>query len=142
MLLANIGLALTASVVVAGGYVYHQGMVRVDQDDLHGKHVHVWVPAAIVPVALHVVPRNKLQEAAAHAAPFLPALRAATKGLESYPNVELVDVRNGKDHVSVRMVDGKLLISADQEDNRVRVTCPLGVLQSVSETLAENAPGI
>jgi hypothetical protein len=142
MLLAKIGLALAASTVVAGGYVYHQGMVRVDQDDLQGKHVHVWIPAVIVPVALQVVPRYRLQEAAAHAAPFLPALRAATKGLERYPNVELVDVRSGSDHVSVRMVDGKLLISADQEDNRVRVTCPLGVLQSVSETLAENAPGI
>jgi hypothetical protein len=142
MLLAKIGLALATSSVVAGAYVYHQGMVRVDQDDLRGKHVHVWIPAAIVPLAMHVVPRHTLQEAAAQAAPWLPALRAATKGLERYPNVELVDVRNGSDHVSVRTLDGTLLISADQSDNRVRVSCPIALLQSISETLADNAPGI
>jgi hypothetical protein len=142
MLIAKIGLALATSSVVAGAYVCHQGMVRVDQDDLYGKHVHVWIPAAIVPVAMHVVPKQKLQEVAAQAGPWLPALRALTKGLEKYPNVELADIRNSHDHVSIRTENGTLLISADESDNRVRVSCPIGILQSVSETLADNAPGI
>jgi hypothetical protein len=142
VLFAKITLALTASAVVAAGYVCHQGVLRVEQDDFHGKHVNIWIPAAIVPVAMHVVPKRKLQEAAAQAAPWLPALHAFTKGLEKYPNVELADIRESQDHVSIRTHDRTLLISADQSDNRVRVSCPLGLLQSVSETLADNAPGI
>jgi hypothetical protein len=142
MLVAKIAFALTASAVVAGTYVCHQGFVRVDQDDFQGNHVHVWIPAVIVPVAMRVVPKRELQEAAAQAAPWLPALRAFTKGLEKYPTVELVDVRDSSDHISIRTQDGTLLISADRPGKRVRVTCPLGLLQSVSETLAANAPGI
>ena len=142
LLLAKVGLGFTAGLAVAGGYVCHQGVLRVDQDDLHGSHLHLWIPSVAVPVALHLVPKHKLEEAAAQAGPWQPALRTFTKELEKYPDVELVDVRDSRDHVSIRVQNGKLFISADEPGNRVRVSCPLELLQSVSAALESNAPAI
>jgi hypothetical protein len=56
MLLAKLALGLCGTVAVAGAYTFHEGVMRVDEDHFDGRHVHVWLPAAIVPMALHVVP--------------------------------------------------------------------------------------
>jgi prephenate dehydrogenase len=66
-----------------------------------------------------------------------------TKELEKYPNVELVDVTNARDHVRVAMVDGKLRIDAVSGDGDVvHLSVPARVLQDVVDELEENAPGV
>jgi hypothetical protein len=86
MLLAKIALGLCGTVAAAGAYTFHEGVMRVDEDHFDGRHVHVWVPVAIVPMALHVVPSHHLSRAAAQAGPWLPTLRALTKELRKYPD--------------------------------------------------------
>jgi hypothetical protein len=140
MLLAKLALGFGGTLVLAGAYAFHDGVMRVDEDHVNGRHVHVWVPAAVVPVALRVVPRHTLEHAAERAGPWLPTLRALTKELKKYPEAELVDVRDAKEHVRVRMHGGKLLIDVDGRDDQVHVACPLAMIEDVSRELEANAP--
>jgi hypothetical protein len=144
MLLANLALGVVGTVVLAGAYTFHDGIMRVDEDHGDGRHVHVWVPAAIVPMAMHVIPRQHMEHAAEQARPWLPTLRALTKELEKYPNAEFVDVRDGSEnnHVRVRTSNGKLLIDVDEPGEHVHVACPLAMMRDVANELEANAPGV
>jgi hypothetical protein len=144
MLLANLALGVGATIVLAGVYTFHDGVMRVDADNSNGRHVRVWVPAAVVPMAMHVVPRRNMEHAAQQVRPWLPTLRALTKELEKYPNAEFVDVRDndGDQHVRISTRNGKLLIDVDQPDEHVHVACPLAVMRDVANELEANAPGV
>jgi hypothetical protein len=142
MLFAKVALGCCATIVLAATYTFHEGVLRVDEEHPGGRHVHVWVPAAIVPMALHVVPRHRIEDATARARPWLPTLRALTKELERYPEAEFVDVRDGNQHVHVRTHNGKLLIDVTEPGEDVHVVCPLAMIEDVSEQLAKDASGV
>jgi hypothetical protein len=144
MLLANLALGVGATIVFAGAYTMRDGVMRVEVDDHDRRHVHVWVPAAIVPMAMHVVPRRNLEQAAEQARPWLPTLRALTKELEKYPNAEFVDVREDDEnqHVRISTHNGKLLIDVDAPDEHVHVACPLTMMLDAANELEDNAPGV
>jgi hypothetical protein len=144
MLLANLALGLSATIVLAGAYTMHDGVMRVDEDHGSGRHVHVWVPAAIVPMALHVVPKNQLEQAAEQARPWLPTLLALTKELKKYPDAVFVDVRDAgaNEHVRISTHNGRLLIDVDQPDEHVHVACPLAMMRDIAYELEASAPGV
>ncbi len=141
MLLAKLALCLCGTIFVAGAYTFHEGVMRVDEDNYHGRHVHVWVPAAIVPMAMHVVPSRHFEHAVAQAGPWLPTLRALTKELKKYPETELVDVEDGKQHVRIRTHQGKLLIDVTEPGENVHVACPLAMIEDVASELEAKSPG-
>ena len=116
----------------------------MDEQHENARPVHVWVPAAIVPMAMHFVPRHHLEHAAEQIRPWLPTLRALTKELEKYPDAEFVDVRQGHagEHVQIRTHDGKLLIDVDEPGEQVHVACPLAMMRDVANELESNAPGV
>jgi len=142
MLFAKIALGVCGTIVLAGAYTFREGILRVDEDHADGRHVHVWVPAAMVPMALHVIPRHRLQHVAAEARPWLPAFRALTKELEKYPDVELVEVRDANQHVRIRTHNGKLLIDVTEPGENVHVVCPLVMMEDVSQELANDVSGV
>jgi len=142
MLLAKLALGFGGTLFLAGAYTFHDGVMRVDEDHVNGRHVHVWVPAAVVPLAMHMVPKRHIERAAEQAGPWLPTLRALTKELKKYPEAELVNVRNSKETVHVRTHNGKLLIDVVGPEERVHVGCPLAVIEDVSSLLEANAPTI
>jgi hypothetical protein len=144
LILAKAALGLGATMAMTGAYVFHEGVIRVDVDEHRagGSHVHFWVPATIVSVGMHFMPKNQLNHTTAEVRPLLPALREIAKELEKYPNVELVDVTNARDHVRVAMVDGKLRIDAVSADGDVvHLSVPAQVLRDVADELEERAPG-
>jgi hypothetical protein len=145
LILAKAVLGLGATMAMAGMYVFHEGVIRVDVDEQRagGSHVHFWVPATVVCVGMHFVPEHELNRTTEEARPFLPVLREVVKELEKYPNVELVDVTDALDHVRVAMVDGKLRIDAVSGDGDVvHVSVPARVLRDVADELEEKAPGV
>lgn len=144
LLLAKAALGLGAFVAVAGAYVFHEGVIRVDVDESRGDchHVHVWVPATVVPVALHVVPRQQLERAADRARPFLPLLREVAKELRKYPNAELVDVRDSEEHVHVSVRDAHLYIDTVSDGNNIHVTLPVETISDIADRLESVAPGV
>ena len=55
MLLAKAALGVGATLALATAYTFREGVIRVDVDEYRagGSHVHFWVPAAAVPMAMH-----------------------------------------------------------------------------------------
>jgi hypothetical protein len=142
MVLAKVALGFCGTVALAGGYIFHQGVLRVDEDRGDGRHVHFWVPAAAVPIAMHAVPKHYLSNAAEHAGPWMPTLRAFTKALRNYPEAELVEVRDSDQHVRIRTHQGKLFIDVDGRDENVHVVCPLATVEDVAAQLEDIAPTV
>src|SRR6266852_1987487 len=134
MLLAKLALGFCGTVAVAGAYTFHEGVMRVDEDS-NGRHVHVWFPAAIVPMAMYVVPSRHLEPVAAQAGPWMPTLRALTKELKKYPEAELVEVEDANEHVRVRTHQGKLLIDVTEPSKAVHVACPLVMMEDIAREL-------
>ncbi|HTA59083.1 MAG TPA: hypothetical protein VK805_13050 [Candidatus Baltobacteraceae bacterium] len=145
LILAKAALGLGATMAMAGAYVFHEGVIRVDVDERRagGSHVHFWVPATVVSVGMHLAPKDRLNHVTEEARPFLPVLREVSKELDKYPNVELVDVADARDRVRVAMVEGKLQIDAVSGDGDVvHVSLPARVLCDVADELEEKAPGV
>src|ERR1700682_1337401 len=157
MLLAKLALGFCGTVAVAGAYTLREGVMRVDEDHMDGRHVHVWVPAAIVPMAMHVIPSRHFKHAAApvvtrdtpaplfkppppQAGPWLPTLRALTKELKKYPEAELVEVKDANQHVRIRTHQGKLLIDVTEPGETVHLACPLAMIEDVTRELEAKSP--
>jgi hypothetical protein len=142
MLLAKLALGFGGTILLAGAYTFHDGILQVDTEPAGSRHVHVWAPAAIVPIALHVLPNDRIGQVAERMDPWLPTLRALTKELRKYPEAEFVDLRDRGNNVRVRMHRGKLTIDVDEPGERVHVACPLAMIEDVSSELAGRAPAI
>ena len=144
ILLAKAALGLEATMAVAGAYVFHEGVIRVDFDENRagGSHVHFWVPATAVSASLRLAPRHCLEDSATKARPFLPLLREISKELEKYPNAEFVEMQDLSGRVRVAMVNGKLEIDAVGDDQVVHVRVPGETIRNVADRLEDAAPGI
>jgi hypothetical protein len=137
ILAAKVALAFTGTIAAAGMYTFHDGIAQVQVDDHHGTHVHIWAPAAIVPIALHVVPKRELRKFPHDAQQAIPTLRVLAKELEKYPNSEFVEVRDSETHVRVRTIGSKVVVDVVDPENNVHVACPLAMLQDMVDALGD-----
>jgi hypothetical protein len=142
ILLGKIALGLGGTLVLAGAYTFREGVIRVDVDESRykGSHVHFWVPAAAVPMTLHFVPRKYFRDAAEQISPWMPTIHAATKELNKFPNVDLVEVQDTSTHVQIRTHNGKLLIDVDDPDQKVHLVCPVETMEEFTSELVSYAP--
>jgi hypothetical protein len=143
LLLAKAALGLGGTVVLAGAYTMREGVIRIDVDEFRsgGSHVHMWVPAAAVPMAMHLVPDKHWRHATDHAREAMPILHALVKELKKYPDAEFVQVDDGDQHVRMRTVGGRLQIDVDAPDQKVHVLCPLSTIEDVTIQLEEHGSG-
>jgi hypothetical protein len=143
MLLAKAALGLGGTLVLVGAYTMREGVIRVDVDEFRsgGSHVHMWVPAAAVPMAMHFVPSKQMRCASEQAREALPMLHAVVKELKKYPDTQFVEIEDSDQHVRIRTRQGKLQIDVDAPDQKVHVLCPLSTIEDVTSQLEEHAPG-
>src|SRR5467141_1950991 len=143
MLLAKAALGLGGTLVLAGAYAMREGVIRVDVDEYHsgGSHVHMWVPAAAVSMAMHFVPSKHMRRASEQAREALPVLHAIIKELRKYPDADFVEVVDHDQHVRMRTHGGKLQIDVEAPHEKVHVLCPLSAIEDVTSQLEEYAPG-
>lgn len=137
MLLAKVALGVSGTLAMAGAYTFHEGVIRVDVDQrcADGDHIHFWVPATVVPLALHLAPSKDMDRVAQQAAQFMPMLRTLTKELEKYPDVKFVEVDEPGQHVEIQTHNGKLQIDVHDGEDNVHVLCPLATLRDVADQL-------
>jgi hypothetical protein len=144
VLLAKAALGLGGTLLLAGAYTMREGVIRVDVDEYRsgGSHVHMWVPAAAVPMALHFVPEKEIQHACEQARKAMPILHALVKELKQYPEADFVEVddHNEHEHVRVGTHGGKLQIDVEAPDEKVHVLCPLSTIEDVTVQLEERSP--
>jgi hypothetical protein len=139
LILAKVGLGITGALALTAGYTLHEGMVRVSVDEhrANGDHVHLFVPAALIPVAMRLAPRDAMQDAARQAGPWLPTIESIAKELRKFPDAELVEVRDANEHVVIHTQNGNLLIDVESPNETVHVACPLATIEHISEEISD-----
>jgi hypothetical protein len=144
MILAKLALGFASTMVFATVYTFREGTIRIDVDEHRegGAHVHFWVPAAAVPMAMHFVPKEHLREACSKTSEFLPLIQIVTKELRRYPDTTFVEVKDGNDHVRVGTVGTKLKIDVVNSEENVHIAVPLSTVNDVAAQLASSAPGL
>src|SRR5260370_5810209 len=132
--LAKAALGISGPLFLAGAYRFREGVIRVEVDEYcaGGSHVHLWVPAAAVPMAMHFVPKHHLREAAMQAREFLPTAHAIVKELKKFPDADLIEVVNGRQHGQIPTHQGKLQIDVNEPGQTVHLLCPLATLDDLT----------
>jgi hypothetical protein len=144
MWLAKLGLGLGGTIVLATGYSFHEGVIRVSVDEhrANGKHLHLVVPAALVPIGVRLAPQHAMEDAARQAGPWLPTVRLIAKELRKLPDAELVEVRGTDEHVRIHTQDGKLLVDVESPRETVHIACPLATVEHISEGILARRPRV
>jgi len=127
-----------AGLVAVGGLVYNAGAVRISVNEKHpgGDSFRIIAPAAIVPLALALVPdRIMKREMPPEARAALPALKIAAEELRNLPDGPLVEVHGPGEDVIIALRDGTLAIDVETDDEEVHVQIPLGVVESAAAHL-------
>ena len=142
MLLAKAALGLGGTLFLAGAYTMREGLIRIDVDEFRsgGSHVHMWVPAAAVPMAMHFVPSKHMRHASQQAREALPILHVFVKELKKYPDADFVEIDDNNQHVRMRTHGGKLQIDVDARDEKIHVLCPLSTIEDVTSQIEEHGP--
>ena len=142
MILAKLSHGAASTLMIAGVYTFREGTIRVDVDEHRegGAHVHVWAPAAVVPMALHFVPDDKIREATEHVNEWAPLVRIAAKELRKYRDTTFVEVEDGEDHVKVSTVGAKIQVDVTNPQENVHVTVPLAMVEDVIAQIAARQP--
>ena len=143
ILLAKVAIGFGTTLAVAGAYTFRQGVIRVDVDEFRqgGSHVHMWVPAAAVPMALHFVPKHHLNHASTEACEAMPVVRAMFHELRNYPNTVFVEVTEGdQQHVRVATEHGALAIDVTEKgEEDVHLRVPISTVEDVFAQLEKAA---
>ena len=144
LFLAKAAMGASAAMALAGAWVFHEGVIRVDVDEAcaGGSHVHLWVPVTPVSAGLRLTPRRYLCQAADRSRDYLPLLREIAKELQKYPNAELLDLRDSSDHVHVSVQNGKLYLDAVSDNENIHVSCPTVTLEDLADRLEDAATGV
>jgi len=133
---------MAGAVVLAGAYLIHEGAirVRVDEQGAKGNHLHLFVPAGLVPAGMMFVPEAKLREVTAEARPWLPAVQAASGELARYADCDLVEVRDADEHVYIAKRGALLIIDVHSPQETVHISFPLKMLEKVAQRLGALGP--
>lgn len=123
-------------------YTFRQGVLRIDVDEshAHGSHIHLWLPAAAVPMAMHLIPSHHFKHIDDHAWQCMPLVHSVAKELQKYPEAEFVEGQDGPQHFRVRTHNGVLQIDVDEPGDHVHVAVPLETIEDVATQLASYSP--
>jgi hypothetical protein len=138
-------LFLTGTTAVMGGMMtYRAGAVRVSVDENRpgGDHVHIFVPAVMIPTAMGLIPEKALRNHPREIRPWLPAIKVASHELNRVPDSVLVEVSDPQEHVTISKQGGAVVVDVQSRDENVHVTVPLGMIRSVAEKLEAGSPPV
>jgi hypothetical protein len=137
ILLAKVAVGFGTTLAVAGAYTFHQGVIRVDIDEFRdgGSHVHMWVPAAAVPMALRFVPEHHLRHTSMEVREGMPVVRSMFHELKNYPNTVFVEVTSGDQHVRIATENGRLAIDVSEPQESVHLRVPVNTVEDAFQQL-------
>ena len=133
---------LILSWVVLIGAVYAWGGVMTVhvQDRSEGFNLYLPVPVAMVDAAVatsgFVLPSEEFFDIDVELGEWEPMVRGIVEALDDCPDVTLVEVEDGSEHVRVYKEHGVLKIDVDEDDVRVRVAIPTRAVERNAKRLA------
>jgi hypothetical protein len=138
VLLAKLGIGVLATAVAGGAAVSSEGFIHLSVHEKRpgGHNINLIVPAAVVPVALHFVPRQSLAGPTENLQQYLPVIDAAVPALEDCPDGVLVEVIDPAGHVLITKSGGSIIIDVNDPGETVHVSVPLRAAQSSVHQIA------
>ncbi|MGH9747020.1 MAG: hypothetical protein ACRD59_13040 [Candidatus Acidiferrales bacterium] len=138
ILLGKIGLGIVGTALAGAGILCSEGMITVNvverQPEKH--HVFVMVPALLVPVGMHFVPKEHLAQPAHEIQPWMPTIRAALDVLRDSEDITFVEVKSGEQNVRVSKDGGSIVVDVNDPNETVHVSTPIRAISSAIEELA------
>lgn len=129
---------LVACTIAATGIVY----VSVHEKKPGGTHITLFVPAILVPIAMHFVPPDEIRRQTKDVAQYLPAIRIASRELTRCPDGPLVEVHSREQNVSVVKQGNSMLVNVEDSEESVHVSFPLRAVESVVARLEAASPPV
>jgi hypothetical protein len=130
-------LALVAPLALLGAGLHHSGVLHVEVCDKgeRGTSLGVTLPAAVVPVAMHLVPAHVMRDVRDDmdddARTALNLACAALESIRRGPDGVYVDIHTRDEIVRVEKRGGALHVLVDTPDEIVRASVPFAVAGSV-----------
>ena len=139
ILLAKIGVGLLGTAVVTGAALSSEGFIHVKVHEKHagGTNVNLVIPAALLPTALHFIPKEQMHVNNGDLQQALPIIDAAVPALEDCPDGVLVEVKDPGEHVLITKSGSSVLIDVNDPGDEVHVSVPLRAAQSTIHVIAE-----
>jgi hypothetical protein len=136
--MAKIALGMVGVTMAGAGVLCSEGLVTVDVQERQPEQHHIFVvaPALLAPIAVHYVPKAKLSDASAQIQLWLPVIRASLSSLRDSDDVTLVEVKDERDHVTVKKSGGSVVVDVEDGDDTVHVSAPIRAISSTVEQLA------
>jgi hypothetical protein len=140
--IAKLGVGVLGTALVGAAALSSEGFIYVNVQEKHpgGTHVNVFVPAALVPTALHFVPKHHFADSSHDMREALPIIDAAIPALNDSPDGVLVEVRDPGEHLLVAKHGGSIVVDVNDPDETVHVSVPLRAAQSAIHQIAEASP--
>lgn len=122
-------LLTVATVATAAVAIYSAGTIAVTVEEDRGDQFSVRVPAGIANLAINLIPGSVVDEALRDVSqeiePLVPSVRDAWSELNATGDFVLVEVNDGGEHVLVRKVGNRLLVTVDTDDTNIEVALPM-----------------
>ncbi len=130
--LGSVGLALA---IARAGVI----ALEIEEPSIPGGGIAVRVPAAVLWVAIPLVPDRALRGAGEDLERWGPVARAALDELTRCPDFALVTVDARREHVEIRKRDRALVIQVEDGETAVRIRVPIGAAKLVIRRLEQAA---
>lgn len=142
ILLGKIALGMVGAAVAGAGLLCSEGFVDVNvvQRWDSPPHIHVIAPAMLAPIAVRLMPDDKLARASEQIQPWLPTIREALNGLDDAPDMTLVEVSDPNEYVHVAKYGGDIVVDVADGKDTVHVSAPIRAIGSTVQALASVAP--
>lgn len=139
--LAKVGLVAVGTAMAAGGIISSEGFVHVQVHEKgpEGHNIDIVAPATLLTAGLHFVPKQHLCQASAQMKEWGPVARTAVEQLEEAKDFTLVEVEGKDEHVKVSKTRGAIVVDVDDTGEKVHVSTPLWVIDSMLKELEEGA---
>ncbi len=140
-LAAGFAVLILSWVVLIGAVYAWGGVMTVHVEDRNeGFNLYLPVPIAVIDAAVAtgglVLPREELLDIDVDLGEWEPMVRGIVEALDDCPDVTLVEVEHGSEHVRVYKEHGVLKIDVDEDDVRIRVAVPTRAVERNAKRLA------
>jgi hypothetical protein len=142
ILLGKIGIGIVGTALAGAGIICSEGMISVNVETRQPEKHHVFVvaPAMLVPIAMHLIPKQHLAEHAHEIQPWLPTIRASLDALSESDDITFVEVKEPGQNVRVAKSGGSIVVDVNENDETVHVSTPIRAMSSAIEELAATSP--
>jgi hypothetical protein len=136
---AKLGIGVMSAALVGGVALSSEGFihVKVHEHQPGGTNISLFVPAALVPVALRFVPNHHIADTSEDLRPYLPVIDVAIPALADSPDGVLVEVAEPGEHVLIAKSKGSIIVDVKDADDTVHISVPIRTAQSALHEIAE-----